>query len=291
MDDAVIETLPPAEAFALVGDETRFAILEALAEADASVAFTELRERVGVRDSGQFNYHLRKLDGRFVAKDDGYRLTPAGRRLVGAVLSGGFTAEFDADPVPLDAGCPRCDTALAVRFEESRVFVVCDDCDYHVVHVDVPPAVVEDYERDAVPGVVDRWIKRFVTSLDYGICPFCDGRIDRSVPVRGDPDAPDWVAEYDYPAGVRDACRRCGFDATSGVPVQLLHRPAVVAFYHDHGVDLREQPLWAFDFEDDSTARVTARDPLRLAVDYHADGDTLTLTLDADLTVLDSRVA
>lgn len=53
--------------------EPRLKILNSLAEADGPLTFSTLRESVGTIYSGQFNYHLRKLDGLFVRKtDDGY---------------------------------------------------------------------------------------------------------------------------------------------------------------------------------------------------------------------------
>jgi DNA-binding transcriptional ArsR family regulator len=90
MDDS--ETLSPDAAFATLGSETRFAVLRALAEADDAVSFSALRDRVGMADSGQFNYHLDRLVGHFVERaDDGYRLAPAGERVAEAVLSGAVT--------------------------------------------------------------------------------------------------------------------------------------------------------------------------------------------------------
>ena len=61
--------LQPAEAFSVVGNETRLAILEALwAAPERPVTFSELRSRVGMADSAQCNYHLYRLTGQFVAK-------------------------------------------------------------------------------------------------------------------------------------------------------------------------------------------------------------------------------
>lgn len=73
----------PEEAFSLVANETRFQILQALWEADATQqTFPDLRASVGIRDSGQFNYHLGKLIPEFVRQpDDGYELTYAGRQI------------------------------------------------------------------------------------------------------------------------------------------------------------------------------------------------------------------
>ncbi len=74
-----------AAVFDLLSDETRLAIVRALAESRCddpgrpALTFSELRERVGARDAGRFNYHLGKLRGVLVEKTDaGYRLTPRG---------------------------------------------------------------------------------------------------------------------------------------------------------------------------------------------------------------------
>jgi len=76
------EDVPPEDAFSLVANETRMDVLKALWEADGPRSFSALRERVGVRDSGQFNYHLGKLVGHFVRKTaDGYRLSLDDREL------------------------------------------------------------------------------------------------------------------------------------------------------------------------------------------------------------------
>jgi DNA-binding transcriptional ArsR family regulator len=75
--------------FDLLSEETRLRIVSVLAAHEhanptaAPLGFDVLRERVGARDSGRFNYHLRKLDGPLVEKvDGGYRLTPMGREIV-----------------------------------------------------------------------------------------------------------------------------------------------------------------------------------------------------------------
>lgn len=89
--------LEPSEAFAVLGSATRAAIVEALGDAERSLAFAELRERVGVADSGQFNYRLSKLRGAFVHRTDGgeYVLTYAGRRIVGAVFASTYNRGID----------------------------------------------------------------------------------------------------------------------------------------------------------------------------------------------------
>ena len=87
----------PTDALAVLSDETRVAILRTLAEADEPLPFSRLRERAGVRDSGRFNYHLRKLCEYFVRETDGgYELGHAGSRVVAAtVVADGSAAGRD----------------------------------------------------------------------------------------------------------------------------------------------------------------------------------------------------
>lgn len=82
VSEQVTEDLPPEEVYSLLANAMRVEIVLVLGEADGALAFSVLRERVGVRDSGGFNYHLQRLVGTFVERaDDGYALTDIGERL------------------------------------------------------------------------------------------------------------------------------------------------------------------------------------------------------------------
>jgi DNA-binding transcriptional ArsR family regulator len=52
--------LSPDAAFSVLGDETRLRILRTLGDATDLLSFSELRERLGRPDSGQFNYQAVK---------------------------------------------------------------------------------------------------------------------------------------------------------------------------------------------------------------------------------------
>lgn len=109
----------PTDALAALGDETRIAILRALAEADDPLPFSELRRRAGVEDAGRFNYHLSTLREYFVREaDGGYALRHAGSRIVaaaGVAEDGGRGSETldddiltKADGDEADGDCPVC---------------------------------------------------------------------------------------------------------------------------------------------------------------------------------------
>lgn len=99
-DEGDTSALSPDDAFAVLGNDTRMKILQTLGEADEPLRFSELRDRIGVRDSGRFNYHLDKLTGHFITEtDDGYALRPAGTRVVEAVLSRVVVDDLELDTV------------------------------------------------------------------------------------------------------------------------------------------------------------------------------------------------
>jgi len=122
-DERVAEAA--ADAVAAIASESRIAILRELADAGEPLSFTDLRERVGMADSGRFNYHLTELCGRFVRETrEGYELGHAGERVV--------LAAADLDPAgaaaladqATDGECPVCGDA---------------DCD-RVIHVHLASA-------------------------------------------------------------------------------------------------------------------------------------------------------
>lgn len=102
----------PTDALEALGNETRLAILRTLAEADEPLPFSELRDRVGVRDSGRFNYHLSRLCEYFVReRSDGYELGHAGTRLIAtadAATAGPEGTDAVEPAAESSDGCPVC---------------------------------------------------------------------------------------------------------------------------------------------------------------------------------------
>lgn len=109
------------EAFSILGNETRLSILLALWEAhdpsaeDNALLFSELRERLGNPDPGQFNYHLGKLEGHFIEKtDDGYELRTDGEQPVGTGIAGTGIDAPTLDPTELEGGNGRAGVPVRV---------------------------------------------------------------------------------------------------------------------------------------------------------------------------------
>lgn len=298
MDDPdIVEAVDADAAFGVLSDETRIEILRALWRADGREAtFSELREVVGMRDSGQFNYHLGTFDGQFVAEtDDGYRLTTVGAQLVGALLGGAYTKTLDVGAIDVDDRCPRCGSPLQFTYEEGAATIACSDCP-HVSHFWVPPGALAGYDADELPRVAARYGRQFVRSSRDGFCPLCDGRVRATVlPVADTIDAdgatdevPDWVEQVPT---CRFDCDRCGEGIVVDLGTALAEHPAVVSFHYERGVDVPQVPIWRFAALDPDRAQFERRDPVRASVTYEVDGDELTVTVDESLSVVGTAVA
>lgn len=292
--EVVVEQLDPEESFELLANEIRLGMLRALDD-EGSLAYEDLRSHVGVADSGQFNYHLQKLEGQFLSKDEGrYRITPAGRRVVGAVLSGGYTGDLAGRTVESDAPCFHCGGPLATHLEDGGVYVACEDCDARFNPVEIPPAVLEGYSLDELHDLVDRWVKRQVTAAQYGFCSRCDGKMTEYIEevveekAAADPEA---VPLVDLPLDVivKQECSRCGERRLALVGAAATLHPAVVSFHYEHGIDVRETPLTDLEWLEMGIASVESTDPLVVSVPVTLDDDTLVVAFDEEFTLVDER--
>ncbi|WP_324755800.1 winged helix-turn-helix domain-containing protein [Haloarcula sp. GH36] len=287
-DSGLIETADPDEAFAALADATRVDILRALWDHQGeTLTFSELRDAVGVADSGQFNYHLDKLTDRFLTKtDDGYELTLAGIAVNGAIHAGAFTMDGSADSFDLDDACPSCGRSRTFSYQDERVRIECDRCEM-VATTMVPPGVFAGYDRERFPEVTSRYFRTIFDQLSNGFCWDCEGRLRTDVqrlsdahPERGQTD------RADLPL-VRYECERCGSEITGDLGVALVTHPAVVAFYYDAGVDVRDHAFWEFSAWNTDQAWIEQEEPFRARVQYTVDDATLMLVVDDTLDVTD----
>jgi hypothetical protein len=287
------------EAFDLVANETRFDILRALwdvqKEGTDGVAFSRLREQVGMRDSGQFNYHLDKLVGRFVRNgEDGYRLTHAGRQVVGAAASGVYTEAETTAVEPMVVGeCAECGGRLEASYGSGVAEIECLDCELVVTDgLAAPPIIVATHDEADLPDAFSRHLKARVETMNQGFCPLCRGGVDRSLTrfteheaavkseTENDEDGP-----FEDVLDVLYTCRACGFEAHGVVGTALASEPVVTAFLFDHGIDVSDTLVWEFDWLYDFDAEITSEDPPRVEATLDVDGGRLLLTLDGNLDV------
>jgi predicted RNA-binding Zn-ribbon protein involved in translation (DUF1610 family) len=273
------ETGPaPDRAFWLLSDETRIAILRALWAADEKpVSFTDLRERVGNPNSGQFNYHLDKLQDHFVSKtDDGYEISQAGREVVRAVHAGSITDQPQLDPAPINGDCVECGASLVVRYNQYGI-IECLECGETVMWNEFPPAGLAERTSTEFAAAFDEWIRsRFHLAMD-GICPNCATAMTTTINTGTDGDI-----------STTHQCENCKYQARAPLFGHIIRHPAVISFYYDRGIDIISATYWELqDYAREFEEVVVTEDPWTARVIIEADGDQLTLTLDDQLIVVD----
>ncbi|MFW5935614.1 MAG: DUF7351 domain-containing protein [Halolamina sp.] len=290
--EQVADRVPPADAFELVAHETRVAVLEALRRADGGpLSFGDIRAAVGVDDPGQCHYHVDRLVGQFVERaDEGYSLSPSGWRLVGAVVSGGLTASLSEESVDADGVCSECGGALEASVRSAGVTVGCKDCSFIEADPDVPPAALAGRGESEIARTVGRWARRMETDAAHGFCPNCEGSVTRTVAAPADDAAPGWFDGDAVEAVVVTDCDHCGYWWHSMVPIAALVEPAVVAFHHEHGIDLRERPWWTLESVEIGAAELTA-DPRRVRVPMEIDDDARTFVFGDEFGFVREREA
>lgn len=268
--------LSPDDAFAALGNETRMEILHALGEADGPLSFSELRDRIGMRDSGQFNYHLDTVVGHFAGKtDEGYELRPAGRRVVEAVLSGAVTVDPVLEPTRVDEPCPLCGAPTAVAFSRQRLDHYCTACAGHYGPADesvpaseesdgaggsvstgdgaddageygylgsfqLPPAGLQGRTANEVFAAASTWGILELLAVASRVCPRCSASLTTSTRVCEDHDVASGFCDR---CGNRRAvrarfdCTNCPHEQTGALVLALVADIDVLSFLVDHGIN------------------------------------------------------
>jgi len=282
----------PSDAFQALGGETRLAVVRTLATADEPLAFSDLFAATDEDTTAGFAYHLRQLADEFVRQrdDERYELTDAGRAASRAVRAGTYTERVNRGPVVLDADCPVCggDT-LTARVVDNVTHVACNACETTLSRLSLPPSGYEGRDGTDLVAAVDTHHRNRIESFADGICPECAGTVDASVGPVDEDEAnatdDDALKPHEYrPRQATFTCETCGASLSCPVALATLDNPAVVAFYHDHGEDVSERPLW--NVGNEWRERVVSTDPLCVVVSTRLDDEVLSLYVAGDTTVV-----
>lgn len=301
------------EAFALLGNETRLAILLALwesydphAERNA-VPFSVVYERVPYDDPGSFRYHLKRLDGQFIrhlGEDEGYALRPAGLKFVQVVIAGAGLQDASFEPSRIDHPCPFCGAQTAIEYREGLVVQSCTDCAGVTTEEGVPgflsavpfdPAGLADRDAADVRAAsrVAAW--RQTQIMFDGLCPACSGPVEGWLDCcpNHDPTGNCGTCGTRFAVWARFECRVCKNHNVSSPKALALFHPAVISFYEDHGVSTRiraddlRRVRRVFDLMDGHETRVDSRDPNTATVTARLNDDEIRLTFDETARVVE----
>ena len=289
-------------AFAVLGNDTRMEILRILGESTRPMSFSELRDRTGMRDPGQFNYHLNRLLGHFVDQtDNGYALRRSGERIVMAVLSGAVTDDPELERTLTDLPCWYCGAPIEVSYRQERATAHCTRCEgaygntvgpderSRLGYMYLPPAGVNGRTPGEIYLAALTWRSRDILAWANEICPYCSAPLENDVQLCEDHDAKDGLCEQcdrRYGVTFQSDCTNCIFSMNAMFAVYLLGHVDLRAFLLEHGFDpfapTPDQYAALFPYEEE----VRRTDPFEARFTFTVDGDQLTLVVDHDLNVV-----
>ena len=312
-DEGETAVLSPGEAFAILGNETRITILQTLGDADGPLSFTEIRDRVGIRQGSQFNYHLDKLVGHFVRKtDDGYILRPAGERVIEAVLSGLVTDPVDVPPTPIDRTCPFCGETVLASYAAENLVLLCPGCsgryalsdltglgfspdEYgYLGRLPLPPAGVQNRSLEATWRAAWIWANLEFISMSAGVCPRCSGIPDYDIAVCDSHPAEGFCEDCGSRFAVigEATCGTCNYVVRGQFSLFLMDALELLVFLASNDRNpvspMDETPPKLNTVHAEYAEEVLSTEPFEARFTFTIGDDALTLTVDDDLTVVEN---
>lgn len=279
------DTSDAATAFGTLSDPTRVEIVRELSTrqreqpGSPALSFAELRKGVGVRDSGRFLYHLKKLRGHFIEKtEEGYRLNYAGGEMAASILAGTYTERETLGPVELDSTCIDCDGTASGRYENGILTVACEN-DHLLFQWGLPPNAAADATVEKLVDLATTLLFHAVELSLVGTCPKCyDAMTTVAEPVEPEHLTPRF----------RATCGTCGCLILGPLGFCLLGQTDVNAFYHRHGRSVETARLWELEFAGNDAALVSEEDDGRFVLSFRLGGEELSVTIDDTAHVVET---
>jgi DNA-binding transcriptional ArsR family regulator len=284
------------EALSILGDETRLEILLALAKeaneqgVGSGLTFSDLREQVGVEDSGRFNYHLNELRDQFVTKlDEEYVARYPGLAIVATMYAGVHrdTVADESRTAETEFTCPECDREVQLHYGARQLYSgMWMECPEHgsFDKRPVPPGAQMDRSLHELMTVA---ATRFVTNLALarqGICLQCWGNVTVEYPT----DVPEEYQIADR-IPVKIQCDRCWNHVSVVLRSLFLEHPSVRGPFADRGYSLLEtmEMVTAVDELSVCETELLGTDPASARLCIDLDDESIELTIDEECTVID----
>lgn len=297
VEETTLDPLSIEDALSIIGEETRARIIRELGAAwdeetatPARLTFSELMTRVGVQDSGRFNYHLDKLVGTFIEKfDTGYGLRQPGHLLYQAIVAGTLTDRRTIEPFPV-GGCPSCDGTITAAYRSDQVVVVqCHDCGKEIDGMPFPSRGVTDRTEKELLDAAYQKMHHDIGLLRRGTCHGCGAMVDRNLTTTLD--GP-WVEVFEFDVYAVLVCSVCNEGVISHPVTVALSTPVVVGFFDTHDRDVARTYPWESVVQTAKAGMtVQNEDPTAVSIPFELGQECLLVRLDSDLQPVASELS
>lgn len=192
------------------------------------------------------------------------------------LVSGAFATGDPRGPTALDRECPVCGADMNGEYEDGVVTLACESDDDHGVGNLVPPGAARGRRIDELVETMRVVSYHDIAQTVQDICPACRGSFEWSLRSNADGET-----------GYVGTCTRCPMMYTDYGGMLAATDPAVVSFFHDHGLDVRER---ATDLSLAAVANreIVSREPPRVAITFTAAGQQLRVVLDETAQVIET---
>lgn len=267
-----------SEGFEALAHPIRMGVLRALFEAEEpAMRFSELRAAVDAEDSGNFNYHLDRLVGLYVEKEDeSYRLTERGFEVGIALASGAYGEGESAERIESFGRCLRCDSPTDAVFERGTSVLECPN-GHRTYVARLPPEAVTERTEPELAALVATELYATVGRALRGSCSAC------RCPVDGELEATEEGVLF------RADCGFCGVEYAVPAGLCALQDSEIVRYLDQRGADPRETPPWAFDCCFVGAETVESESPFRVRVGVGPDESRVGVVLDHEGAVREVR--
>lgn len=314
MSDSYPAPTDMEELFALLGNQTRMQILRVLwdefdfeqyvTESRDGIRFAALRDRAGIDDPGNYNYHLGRLVGTVVEdREDGYVLTPLGYNLMQAIDSYASFSYETVEEWVVDDACPFCGGCLAAEYRREVLEVRCRDCgglgsDGNFTSVELSSTGVQHLDEQALLDAAIVTMASKVRSSMQGICWNCKSAVDTVLEdcERHERDHAGICGNcnHRYRSTVDVTCPTCGTEGHGPVIEYAIVSPRVGAFFADadHGPGQIGSWRYRLDALGAATETVTDTDPVTVRAEFSFGGDSCRVRIESGpsgIAVTDSQ--
>ena len=254
------------ELFALLGNETRMALIRALWDRldfvryvtghRTGTSYSDLLAAVPTDDSGNVNYHLQKLDGVLVdRREDGYVLTPLGYNLMREIERYDDYEYRTVEEWTVAEPCPFCDGDLGADYRREVLSVRCRDCgglgeDGNFTFVQLPSSAAADRTRSDLLDVATRTMFEKVRASLHGTCWDCHAPMDRTVECCDEHDlAANGICRncsHRYRTRIDATCSECGTRGRGPMLEYAIVTPGVAAAYDEVGLGPTSAGPWRY---------------------------------------------